>query len=211
MSSIIILFFSALSSFIGSLQLGPVNLFVIDTALHQTKKNACWVSLGGVLPEFIYCALAVYAGTWFVHNSSLFLCFRIVLISVLTLLGLVYFFKKPKPAVPVSEAPVNAKAATSYFLKGFSLAILNPQLLPFWIFIMVYFNSIHFLEMKTQLDKLAYVTGAGLGAFILLFSIILMVHRFKVRILTFLNNTYYNKALGLLFIAIAIQQFISIL
>ena len=60
---ILIIFFAAtLTSFIGSLQLGPVNLFVIDTALNKNKANAYWVALGGVMPEFMYCALAVYSG-----------------------------------------------------------------------------------------------------------------------------------------------------
>lgn len=211
MNSMVILFFSALSSFIGSLQLGPVNLFVIDTALHKTKRNAYWVSLGGILPEFIYCALAVYSGSYFIHNPGIFLCFRILLITVLLTIGLLYFFKKHKPVSSEIPKPGYSGNARSHFFKGFSLAALNPQLLPFWMFVMVYFNSIPFLELKTEFDKLAYILGAGLGAFALLFSIILTVNSFKERILAFLNNRYYYKVLGILFIAIALQQLISIL
>lgn len=211
MTSILIFLAASLASFIGSLQLGPVNLVVIDATLNKTKNSAYLLALGGIIPEFIYCGLAVYSGAYFLSNPTIFTVFKILLIIVLTTVGILYLFKKHKSISLGSKEEVSETTKVNYFMKGFTLAILNPQLLPFWMFIMVYFNSIDFLGLKTELDKLAYILGAGFGAFLLLFSIIITINKFKTRILTYLNNKYYYKVLGTLFICIALQQLFTIL
>lgn len=210
MNILIIFIASSIASFIGSLQLGPVNLFVIDATLNTNKKSAYWVAFGGVIPEFIYCALAVYLGNYFLINPTIFLVFKILLILILTILGIIFLFKKNKKFEIEFQQKEITMSNTKSFFKGFTLAILNPQLLPFWMFVMVYFNSITFLELKSDFDKLAYILGAGLGALFLLISIILTVNKLKSKFLNFLNNKYYYKVIALLFFLIALQQLITI-
>ena len=144
-------------------------------------------------------------------NPTIFLVFKIVLITVLVTVGIIYLFKKHKSFTLESPQKNIESSKMKHFFKGFTLAGLNPQLLPYWMFVMVYFNSIKFLEIKSEFDKLSYILGAGLGALILLISIILTIKKFKTRILTYLNNKYYYKALGILFIAISLQQLITLL
>lgn len=207
--SLLILICSSLASFIGSLQLGPVNMFVIDSTLTKNKKSAYLVAIGGCLPEFVYCGLAVFTGSLFLHHATIFFAFKVLLVVFMTVIGCFYLLKKPVDKVNSTQPP--ARSYFGNFLKGFSLAILNPQLLPFWLFMMVYFQSINFLEIKSLVDKFAYIAGAGLGAFALLALIISTIEKFKTKITVYLNNKYYNKFIALLFFAIAIQQLISIL
>ena len=211
MHTILIFLFSSLVSFIGSLQLGPVNLFVIDTAVNKNKKNAYFVALGGTIPEFIYCALAVYSGSFFMRNQTIFFIFKLLLVLILLIVAFVYFFKKHK-LIGLNFQTCKAQSnRITFFFKGFSLAILNPQLLPFWMFIMVYFNTVEFLTLRSELDKISYIFGAGLGAFILLVSIILTINKYRDRVLQLINNKYYFKVLAILFFAIAIHQLITLL
>ncbi|MDI1233510.1 MAG: LysE family transporter [bacterium] len=210
MNFILIFLASVLASFIGSLQLGPVNIFVINTALNKNRTNAYWVAFGGVIPEFIYCGLAVYCGSYFINNPGFFLVFKILLIILLFTVGVIYFFKKHKP-VELQSLHIRVEGSKSqHFMKGFALAGLNPQLLPYWMFVMVYFNSIKFLILKSEIEKLAYIFGAGFGAFCLLLLIIITIDRFKEKVLKYINNKYYYKVLSILFIAIAIQQLIKL-
>lgn len=209
MHSILIFLAASLASFVGSLQLGPVNLFVIDTVLTRGKKNAFLVCVGGSLPEFIYCGLAVYSGNYFLMHPRILFIFKIILISVLIIVSIIYLFKKHKVIIVPSNLKSTNKSNTTSFLKGFTLAILNPQLLPFWMFVMVYFNSISVLMLKTKFDNLAYIFGAGLGAFLLLITITLTLTKFKI--INYLNNKYYNKAMAILFFIIAMQQFFTLL
>ena len=211
MHSILIFIAASVASFIGSLQLGPVNLFVIDTVLTKGKKNALYVCLGGSLPEFVYCAIAVYSGSFFLNQPTVYVIFKIILILILIALAFIYFFKKQNKIDIVTPKDNSSAIVSKNFIKGFTLALLNPQLLVFWMFVMVYFNSINFLQLKTNFNKLAYILGAGFGAFVLLLLITVTISKFKAKPLTYLNNKNYNKILAVLFSIIAIQQLTTLL
>jgi hypothetical protein len=103
------------------------------------------------------------------------------------------------------ETTLNKKPI-QYLFKGFLLAILNPQLLPFWMFIQVYFSSIPFLRIQSNLQKISYILGSGVGAFILLAFFIIIALKYRETILKYINNKYFFKALSLLFFALAGHQ-----
>lgn len=192
-------------SFIGSLQLGPVNLFVINSVLYESKKTAYYIAIGGCIPEFIYCTLAVFLNNYLLNYDWLITSLKIVFIVILFILGFVFYFKKRSGIVIKNKAGVIQKPI-QHIVKGFSLAAINPQLLPFWIFVQVYFNSVEFLQIKSNLHKLVYILGSGVGALILLTFIIYIVLKNRLLILRCINNKYYYKAFSFLFIAIAGHQ-----
>lgn len=206
-----ILLFSIIASFIGSLQLGPVNLSVIDTAIHQNRKNAFWVAVGGSLPEFIYCFLAVFAGSFLIKNPTFFKTLKIIIAIILIVLALFYFFKKNKESKVLEEKSVeHHQNLLKNFSKGFSLGMLNPQLMPFWLSVQVVFNSYSFLVIDEKIDYFFFILGAGLGAFLLLISIVFTITQYKNIILKFLSNNLYNRILAILFLLIGLQQIYSL-
>jgi threonine/homoserine/homoserine lactone efflux protein len=209
---IILIFLTAsLVSFIGSLQLGPVNLFVINSVLYHHKKTAFWVAVGGCLPEFIYCGLAVYANG-FLQQSNLFQwIFKIVFILILIGIGFVFLLKKKGNMHFEKKSTVLPNKPFKEVLKGFSLAAFNPQLLPFWMFVLVYFNSIKWLQIKTIPQQISFIAGAGVGAFLLLTVLIMVVNNYKTKLLVYMNSTYFYKVLAILFFAIALQQLFSLI
>ncbi len=204
-SFILIFFASACVSFLGSLQLGPVNIFVINTTLFQSRKEAYLIALGGIVPEFIYCGLAVFATGFILQFEWVMSVFEIAFILVFVVIGVLFFIKKPVTA-SLQKSSTKESSTIKLMGKGFMLAILNPQLLPFWVFVQVYFNQISFLNAKTTLDKTSYVLGAGVGAFVLLSFFIYLAHRYREKALGYINNSYYFKVLSLLFFAVAIYQ-----
>jgi threonine/homoserine/homoserine lactone efflux protein len=206
-----ILLFSIIASFIGSLQLGPVNLSVIDTAIHQNRKNAFWVAVGGSLPEFIYCFLAVFAGSFLINNPTFFKTLKIIIAIILIVLALFYFFKKNKESKVLEEKSVeHHQNLLKNFSKGFSLGMLNPQLMPFWLSVQVVFNSYSFLVIDEKIDYFFFILGAGLGAFLLLIFIVFTITQYKNIILKFLSNNLYNRILAILFLLIGLQQIYSL-
>lgn len=205
---LLILLFSSVVSFIGSLQLGPVNLYVINTVLFNSRKEALWVAFGGCLPELIYCFLAVYMNSFFQSNQLFKIIFQVIFVIILVIIAITFWFKKNKSIT--AERPKSRPPLVS-FLKGFSLAVLNPQLLPFWMFVEIYFNSLQFTQIQSDSQKTAFIIGAGTGAIILLLSLITLVHKYKLLILSYISNKFYFKLLSIVFILIAIQQFTKIL
>jgi threonine/homoserine/homoserine lactone efflux protein len=206
-----VLLAACLVSFVGSLQLGPVNLYVINTTLYYGKKLALLVALGGVMPEFIYCSLAVYANKFLLQNTYAQWSLNTLFTALMFILGILLWFKKHKPTVINNNIVLSTSTSSRYFFKGFSLALLNPQLLPFWIMVQVYFNSTELLQLKTNAHKITYILGAGLGALVLLISLIYIVTTYKNKVLILINNKYYYKVLAVVFIGIALQQSINLL
>ena len=211
LTALLIFTASCLISFAGSLQLGPVNLFVINSVLYDSKRAALLVATGGCIPEFIYCALAVYANGFILQAPVLLLAFKIVFILILVVIGFVFLFKKHSVRKTGEETLLNKRSSAGYLSKGFSLAALNPQLLPFWIFVQVYFNSIYFLHVKTIPEQISFILGAGFGAFVLLITFIIIVNKYKTIILTRINTNHYFKVLAILFFLIALQQLTSLI
>ncbi len=211
MHELLVLLSSMIISFIGSLQLGPVNLLVITTVLKTSKKQALLVALGGIMPEFIYCGLAVFSGNYLLTFPLAITIFKIVVVCVLTLIAIMYFLKKHSVATIDTQHNKNNTTTSKNISKGFLLGIFNPQLLPFWVFIFLYFNTHPYLTLYSMLDKILFVLGAGIGAFLLLLSFILVATNYKSKLQLLVNNKYYYKLLALLFLAIATQQLISII
>lgn len=185
--------------------MGPVNIFVINTALSRGKSAALLCALGGSLPEFMYCGAAVYAGDLFQENPVFNLILNYTFVALLLIVALVFYFKAPMQ-VDFKEPENLKKQPGVYILKGFTLAILNPQLLPFWLLVRGYLNSNVVLSIQTAPQKLAFILGAGLGAFLLLFLFVVLVERYRKTIFGWINNRNYFKGLSFLFFGMALYQ-----
>ena len=94
MNEILAFIMAAAISFWGSLQLGPVNVCVIQTALSQGKRQALIVATGGALPEIFYASLAVWGANIIEQYPIILNLFGWLVITLLLGLGIYYFFIK---------------------------------------------------------------------------------------------------------------------
>jgi threonine/homoserine/homoserine lactone efflux protein len=204
--NLFLIFFASLTiSMAGSLQLGPVNIFVINSVLFKSKRTAFFVALGGSLPEFLYCFLAVYATRFFEQSSLFQTIFQIVFILIL--IGVAFVFWRKKPGNILLESKVkSAKKDFKNVLKGFSLASFNPQLLPFWMFTLVFFNSTSFLQTKSKAQVFSFILGSGIGAFVFLTILLMIVNKYKLQLFKYINNRFYFKMISFLFLFLATYQ-----
>ncbi len=200
-----ILLFSALTSFLGSLQLGIVNVSVMDTTLNKGKKAAFYLALGGSLPEILYCSLACSVGSFLLDNALFINVFRVLVGIVLLFIAFRLWHTQNFSLFSTKSDDIFAKSWQN-FLKGFGLASLNPQLLPFWLLVHISFNSHDFLVFRSYTDYIYFIVGAGLGAFILLVLLIILVHKHRKSFQEFISPTRYQKILAIIFIVIALQQ-----
>ncbi len=204
--AIVVFIASALISFVGSLQLGPVNLSVIDTALTRSYKQARLLAIGGIIPEFIYATLAIVLGDVFKTNFYFALIFKCIVCLVLFWLAYTHYKKPVLNESQLFNTKLPPQKHNSLFFKGFFLAVFNAQLLPFWVYIQLLFNSIIFLQINGIIQKIAFVLGAGIGAYCLLMFFIFLINKSKNYVVNIVTYPYYNKLLALLFFTIAILQ-----
>ncbi|POY38000.1 hypothetical protein C3K47_05605 [Solitalea longa] len=207
MEQLYIFIIAFVASFIGSLQLGPVNLTVIQTSVNKDFRAAFWVSIGGCLPEILYAAIAV-AGTSLIDPKSSFF-FYAGFFMVPLLLGLGIFkiikYKEPENTKP-QEYP---STLFGDFMKGFTLSIVNPLLLPFWSTVLIYNTSINVFSLDNKMDKCLFVIGAAVGALGLLLLFAGIAHWKKERINKMVNGNI-NKAIGWVFVILGLVQLVVV-
>ena len=214
MDAVIAFVVAAIISFWGSLQLGLVNVAVIETTLHKGRTHGIWLAIGGVLPEIPYTLIAIFGANYVdkieEYKQDLGIAVGLILLG----LGLFYFFKKPTYSGSKKGVPTSSKSHSS-FIKGFLLALANPQLIFFWsgILILIKTNSFNFFKHKEVLidfnqaafvsPRITFALGAALGALGILLLYIRLTTKYRERLLAIVGNRL-GKIVGVLFILIGV-------
>ncbi len=194
-------------SFLGSLQLGPVNYHVLMYAAQSSRKDAIKVAVGGSLPEFMYGSIAVLGGMILLENEVIRTIINGLTVLFLVLIGLYFCFKKPTTR---SFGSSSTKPLKNGLITGFSLALLNPQLVFFWL--TIYTTLIVPNYQQTTLQMAVSVgIGATLGAFLLLITLAIVGGYFKTKLTQILQLRATSFFVGILFIGCAFYQILLLL
>jgi threonine/homoserine/homoserine lactone efflux protein len=192
-------------SFLGSVHPGPVNLSVVQATLRRDYRTGLWLAAGGCVPEIIYGLLAVQGVKLFEQWPGLFGALRIAIVPVLLGLGVLTIVRSYWPGA--SQPEVNPDTGGHYsFGRGFVLSLLNPQLLAFWVVILVWYHGHPLLRVSTVGRQLAFVAGTSLGAFGILWVYAWLVRRHRARINRYLQAERFDRAMGWGFVGLALWQ-----
>jgi threonine/homoserine/homoserine lactone efflux protein len=124
-----------------------------------------------------------------------------LVITLLLGLGIYYFFK------PYQEKMIKPSAGAG-FMKGFMLAIFNPQLFPFWLAVLVYIKGyVDFRNGSLISPYVTFVIGTCVGAWLLLFLFTKLAISYKEKLTKILRSNL-NKIVGSLFIILALIELI---
>lgn len=202
--SLSILLLTALISFVGSVHPGPVNLAVVQATLSRNFKVGIWVAISGTLPEIIYTIIALKSQVFLARNQAIFEFLELAIIPFFLIIGFhsLYTASKSTQNIQLNQRPKE-------ILNGFVGGMLNPQLLPFWVVVLVYLNS--FFSLESFSSQFSFVIGAALGAFLILLIFAYLTNRFQIKILGLFSKYAVNKVIGLFFISMALFQTFKIL
>lgn len=188
-------------SFAGSVQLGPVNFGTIHTALNKDKQSAIRFGFGGSLPELLYCSLAFASANLLNKFEGFQDTLKYLTIGILLVFGTFLIFQKNS-----SDSKHKIKSGNELWL-GATFGLLNPQLYPFWLFVITNLKTNNILTSNHWIVELAFVLGAALGAFLLQYLVAEFTSRKREFIYMRLTKNY-NKVLGVVIIGIALIQLI---
>jgi len=193
---------ASLISFVGSLQPGPLNMSVIYTSFHHSKKSAILLALGGVLPEIIYSSIALWINVHTTLIKKIEDYSFYVIIPLLVIIG-IYLFQKKTNSTEVKDV------LQGEIRKGFFLGMLNPLLLPFWTIWIQQLKQKNILDLNSNLDQIAFVVGTASGAFLLLLLVAVLTIKYRNLIEKFLKDRV-NKILGAICFILALIEVIRI-
>lgn len=148
-------------AFLGSLPMGLVNISVMHISGAYGRMPARRVSSGAVAGEIILASLALYLGDLV---YPLFQKTRIddwLLIVILTGAGIYFMFRQGH----IQEKPTAAKGKMVF--SGFLLGLVNPQSVPYWVFVLV---SLHKTAeiLHPAFHIVVFLAGVATGKFLAL-------------------------------------------
>jgi threonine/homoserine/homoserine lactone efflux protein len=215
MELVLILFLTIVISFIGSVQLGPVNITVIRSAIQKHYKSAVFIGLGGALPELIYAALAL-RGAYFLEKYPMIIdTLFIICIPLFIGLGVFILYKNSKRnaaenSFHTCDKNTEEKSMIRSIAIGFGIGLLNPMLLPFWMIVLSMYHQHNLMLIPNKMIELSFILGTALGAFLLQFLIVVFLKKFNDRFEKWLFK-YANPLTAWMFILLGIVQLINYL
>jgi len=200
--SIFIYFLVALIlSFIGSIPIGLITLNITQRTIQDGRKAGLMVAFGATVMEFIYTGVALVSLDFLNANNKITQSIKIAAIIVFFVIGLYYLLKKN------SEIPA-IKTDYNYldFFKGIVIGALNMLIIPFWIFLGLWLKSNGFF-FEDQFTIFIFSMGAAIGALLAFLGYIWLSEYVNTRSKQI--SAYTNKAVGILFLGLAIFQLLS--
>ncbi len=189
-------------SFLGSIQPGPVNLAVLTSSFQHKYQNAFLIALGGSWPEFMFSFMAFKLAAFVVVLPIFITYFKIAIIAVFIILAVYLWFSKANKSVSVSNK--------NGFVLGSLLAVLNPQLILFWLAAIAYLQTNQILNLfHNNYILVLFCLGAMFGALTLHVLLIYLSKKwFDSKATIFLK--YADKIVASIFAFLAIFQTIKI-
>jgi threonine/homoserine/homoserine lactone efflux protein len=189
------------ASFLGGVAFGPINLSVVELTLRKDLRSATRFVAAAASVEVLQAYIAILFGKLIARSIENIPEFKLLVIAFFFLLGTYFFFKKDK----VTDETVQSSRGSS-FLNGMIVAALNPQAIPYWIFVLAYLKSANVIHMQSWNFAL-FLLGAYAGKFIVL----MLYSRLSAYIKKRVGNldAYVSKGIGGLLIIVGLLQAIN--
>lgn len=201
MDFIIYFLIAAIISFLGSLQPGPVNMAVLYAASNKQYKQGLYIAIGGSIPEFIFSFIALKFYTIIsIHVQSIHQ-FSLALDILFIAIGILLFFVKK------SNKVLTDSSLKKGFFTGFLLAIVNPQLILFWLAVITSL-SIQQIQIDTNGQQIAFAIGTIIGAFLLHLLLLYAIKQNANNSLVIWLETRSTQIIGVVLILVGSFHFI---
>lgn len=190
--------FGLLGSFLGGVAFGPINLSVVDITLKKSMQSAMRFITAAALVEIAQATIAILFGKLISRKIEEIPELKLLVIFFFVIIGLYFIYKKDKP-----KADIPADSSKSNFLNGLIVAILNPQAIPYWIFVLAYLKSVQVLNLNSW-HLILFLSGVSIGKFIIL-SLYCYLSEYIKKHTTNLND-YVSKGIGALLLVVGLIQ-----
>ncbi len=208
LKTFIVYFITALISYIATIPPGPLSVYVVHSTLQKNIRIAILVALGGVLCESTYAYLAIEGLMIFDKYPEIEYWMQRVIIILLFGVGIVTFFQKQSK---IEYEKVSLNNPFFSFIKGISLSLFNPALLPFWVVVLLSYGKYDWLKITSSIQKTSFVLGAGTGTFLLVYTYAFLADRKRNLIFKYLSDERLNKLIACIFIGLALLQLVNLL
>jgi L-lysine exporter family protein LysE/ArgO len=124
----------------AAVPLGPVNILIMTNAL-KNYKNAVSIGFGAMSADITYLTLVIFGMFVFMQNKTIQMALTIF--GSLFLLYIAYLiFKGRNDKIDIkSNEEVSKTTIVKNYLKGYTITLLNPYTIGFWVSVSAYIVS----------------------------------------------------------------------
>jgi threonine/homoserine/homoserine lactone efflux protein len=152
-----------LSGFLLSIPVGPINLTILNEGAKRGFKVALLISLGAVLMEVIYCAIAFTGFASFFQHGFIKASMELFSFVFMLYLGIKFLLARSVPSPTRIQARIEERLHPhSAFMIGFVRTMANPGVLLGWIILSAGFIS-HDWVQPNGAGKTACILGVAGG------------------------------------------------
>ena len=127
----------------AAVPVGPINILIMTNAL-KNYKNAVSIGFGAMSADITYLTLILLGLFTFVKNQTFQMVLGIFGSLFLTYIAyMIYKNRDEKIEIDPSKIKDNHTKIGANYLKGYSLTLLNPYTIGFWISVSAYISSKH--------------------------------------------------------------------
>jgi threonine/homoserine/homoserine lactone efflux protein len=197
--NIIILALGTVTSMVGALPFGLVNLTVLNASIEKGSRPAMQISYGAAFVEVLFGLTAILTGgllAEYIEGNQIISYFTA---AVLITGGLFFFLKK--------QSTTNERQTKySGFFKGVFLNLVSLRVFLFWILAIAFLSSRQLLQYDL-LSVLIFISGIWTGKMIIL--LLYMNLSRKVLAGSRIISRNINRIIGIVLIGMAFVQVIK--
>lgn len=182
------LFLGFLTSAIGIIPPGLINMTAAKVGIQEGRTRAFVFASGAVLIIFVQTFLAVVFAKFIDKNPSVILLLREAGLVIFTGLTLYFLFYAKK--IKRKEDHTALRSKKSRFFLGMLLSALNFFPIPFYVFVSVTLASYGYFSFDKSFVY-NFVFGSGLGAFFAFYCYINFFKKLESKAEFLLNNMNY--------------------
>lgn len=196
-----------IASFLGSIPFGTVNLSVIDTTIKENFQAGIKIAIAAGIVEIFQSFVAAHCSMFITQYISDNVYVSIFSLFLLLAIGSFFFFKKQQKNVEVKK-----RFKLSNWAKGALLGLINPQALPYYVFVIAFLQMRHWIDFEMgslYYNLIAFLLGTSAGRFLALLMYGYLSLAIADRIQTV--SAWMNKILGGIFFLLAAVQGIRLI
>lgn len=121
----------------AAIPIGPINILIINEAL-ISYKNAVFIGAGAMSADLTYLSLILLGLLNKIQKSHNILVFMGIMGSIFLIYLSYGIFKKRNIRPEISNSQAHQKGIVNSYFKGYSLTLLNPYTIGFWLSVTTY-------------------------------------------------------------------------
>ncbi|MEJ2637321.1 MAG: LysE family transporter [Calditrichia bacterium] len=178
MNSILVFPLAYVMGFLTAIPVGATQVEIAKRSFNDRLLSAFMVVAGSVSSDMMYGFIALYGIAPFLRNKNVMVYFWLTGTIILWILAF-FTFRQVRKIHKINFDSRALKNRKLSYITGFSLAVTNPMMIFWWLFLLQLVRSLNLLDHHRSLFAALFIVFGGMGLASYLSLLAYVLHRVK--------------------------------